>query len=233
MTIQPIIIQNNVTVTYLQRRDFERAIASSALALRYHADFQTVQHGLFLSASSSSGSSCAPDCLDQSMLLSKQYGNSVNDSSSTCTTPPLFVYSHGIILPPNTLATDNNSMTMVSAILTFNSALAYQLYALQHCKCKSSHTFLLLQSKRLYELAFGVHSGAHHNLLFEFAVVNNIAVIDRCIGNEAMSTQTFENLMSVLMLMVDQGCDSRLRQLQGFLRNVVPPYNLMKIAAAA
>ena len=123
---------------------------------------------------------------------------------------PTFIYTRGIPLPP--AITD---LTIVGPILIFNVALSYHLEA----EASGASTEDLHRAKRLYELAYGSQT-ATENTLFRFAVINNIAVIDRQLGNIQESEYYINQLMSVLMLMVDQKHGAKLRQLRGFLVNL-------------
>ncbi|CAJ1948385.1 unnamed protein product [Cylindrotheca closterium] len=213
--MQQVIHQNSATVAYIRQHDYPSALESSASVLLL------LQH---LDTTPSGTTSTIPsplDCLDQCMLLS-EVDTTSNDRANRKTA---FVYEQGILLPPT--ATE---YTMVSAVVIFNSALAHQLFAQQQQDKDASQRYLLM-SRRLYGLAYGVHSRACHSMLFQFVVINNMAVIDQQTGNPEQSTQYFKHLMTVLLLMVDQGCTSRLRHLRGFTRNV--PSSAESQAAAA
>ena len=109
---------------------------------------------------------------------------------------------------------------VVCATLIFHSALSHQMYA-QEQQDRATSLWYLLKAKRLYEFTTTVNGVMDQNTLFNFAVTNNTAVIELHNGNGALAEEYFEHyLMSVLMLLVDRGCSSKLRNVCGFLRNV-------------
>ena len=154
------------------------------------------------------------DALDQCMLLLDYQEKVDHEEDRTASTP--FVYDKGIPIPPSVMATMPSEK--VSAILIFNSALAHQLYAQEQDRVTCQ--VHLQKSKRLYQLALRVCTGVEHNVLFQFVVMNNVAVIESQIGNQAQSANYLEQLMSAYMLILDQGCESRMGYLRGFLRNL-------------
>jgi hypothetical protein len=149
------------------------------------------------------------------MLLSKL------DACDTETSPAGFIYRYGIMLQPTMTDT-----AVITAALIFNSALAHHLLALQLHQYESLH-----KARRLYVLASNAHD-MEHNILFQFAVINNVLMIDRQVaGHDAnVSIDCLEHLISLFMIMVDQGCDMHLRHVDGFLMNL--PSNAQTAAAA-
>ncbi|CAJ1965233.1 unnamed protein product [Cylindrotheca closterium] len=199
MINEEIVDLNNRTVALLQEQDFIEAIENSSMVLRRHREiYQT---------SSRQASSSGDDSLDKCMLRS---GTDENRYYADNT----FIYDHGIVIPTSA----NGVSSMVAAILIFNCALSHQLRAQQVSRGRSRHH--LSSAKRLYELAHGV-CNEDPNFLFHFVVINNIAVIDRRLGQNEISAQRFQQLLAVLMLLIDQGNTKRVRHVQGFLANVI------------
>jgi hypothetical protein len=69
------------------------------------------------------------------------------------------------------------------------------------------------------------------NFVFHFAVINNIALIDRKIGNTESADKDFEYLMSVIMILITQDQSALVAQLSDFFVNM--PFSIKAPAAAA
>ncbi|CAJ1964777.1 unnamed protein product [Cylindrotheca closterium] len=209
------VYRNNIVVAYIKAKDFENAIEVASLALRCHRAFQV---------NILSQDSCKNDAsditLDHYMLQSDMCERSEKQGART-----MYTYESGIRLPPSVTDT-----AIIAPILIFNAALAFHLFAERQYEAPSSRVRLLEKAKRMYELAFRAQQCTDENMLFEFAILNNVAVIEHKIGDKAEANKYFEYLLSVLMMFVDQGCHLRLRHLQGFLLNIPP---LIKAAKAA
>ncbi|CAJ1950966.1 unnamed protein product [Cylindrotheca closterium] len=197
-----LIEQNNATVTFLQRNDFSRALESSILALSCNRT---------LLAQGGTANDQSSGCLDECMLVLY----TAEHQSAAATSNHTFIYDQAIIIRTTEEGIDS---TILTAILVFNAALAHHVLGEQN-DCHRSRMRLLMRAKQLYELAYE-SCDLEHNLLFQFALINNIAVIEREIGNVSTANQCFEYLMSLLIFFVDQGCDMRLRHVEGFVANI-------------
>lgn len=204
MNFQTIIDLNNQALACLYQQDSSMALEASSCALKHQ---QAIQRSIASSGRTQEISSAdqARDCLDQCMLLTQP--NCDMDDIQT------FVYDLGIVLPATV-----NAPTVITPILIFNLALAHHQSGLA-CQDAYISQRMLSKAKRLYQLSHTSVSG-QDNVLFHFAVLNNIAVIDRALGNTAESNEYFEYLMSLFMLLVDRGSSELLRQLEGFVANV-------------
>ena len=222
-TLQTVIERNNATVGFLREHDLDNALVSCVEAMRL---FQDDRRQVMLSrANLSPIGTVTPDLLDQFMLLT-DVDTSEADDPDCKDDKRAFVYDHGIEIPPSTASSE-----MVGPIIIFNTALVYQLYA-QHCQDKDVSQQYFRKSKALYELACRVDNKSvlDHSVLFQFVVLNNVAVILSQTGSWAQSKQHFEHLLSVQMLLVDQGSWSKLCRLRGFLRNI--PFEVQSAPAA-
>ncbi|KAL3938164.1 MAG: hypothetical protein SGBAC_006871 [Bacillariaceae sp.] len=199
MTSKSIIDLNAVTVELLHKQDYVTAIEAASEALRLQQKtFQADRRAAVQAVDVCDG------LLDQCMLLSK------TDDTKT-SAADAFIYDHGIVLPP-TIA----DKSLISAILIFNSALAHQLCA----ETGAGPTIQLLhRANNLYKVVSEIPEMGT-NILFQFAVMNNLAVIEKEIGDKTTATSYFEVLMEVFMLMIDQDCSHQLSQVRGFLMNV-------------
>ena len=213
MTFDFLIEQNNRTLASLKAQDFVGAVESALFALKYLREAEVNN----TSAEDSAGSCYKTgdkDWLDQSMLLSE-----IKEGTHH-TAARVFVYEHGIFLHPSM-----SDSSIVAPILIFNTALAHHLaFQAGRASIKALH-----KAKKLYELAYRTQD-IDNNILFQFVVINNIAMIDRQLGYFATANDCLDYLMSVLMVMVDRGCTMRLRHVQGFLKNI--PSTLETAAAA-
>ena len=202
MNVTTIINQNNKTLAFLQDEEYHSAIASSMSALAsLSRDYKILSKDQAQPQSRSD-----PRSLDQCMLLNESLKEDPDIST------PTFIYTCDIPLPPT--ITD---LEIVTPIVVFNCALAQHLAVEE--RGASTEDQALQRAKKLYEIAHGSHS-LTQNILFRFAVINNIAVIDRRLKNTEQSDQYICELMSLFMLLVDQNCDEELRQLRGFWVNV-------------
>lgn len=114
-----------------------------------------------------------------------------------------------------TTETDQN---VITAIILFNAALSHHLliagqdsslYATKH----------LLKARQLYELAHRTQD-TDTNIMFEFAILNNVAMICREVGAETTANWCFAYMLSIWVLLLDRQDTSRLCQLRGFLYNI-------------
>ena len=228
--MQTMIHQNNATVAFLRERNVASAVVSSTSAMnliqQYHRTKPSARDIPTFTSS---------DCLDRCMLLwdAVSSGQQMNGEDDDDDAP--FVYDLGIMIP---LLEDEgaDSATMeyfIASIAIFNSALAHQLLAQEHEQDKDLSQRYLFKAKQLYELALrGCSDVLQDNVLFQFVVLNNIAVIELQTGNAALSSQYFEVLTSMLMVLVDRGCTTRLNHLRGFARNL-SLFQVNKTASAA
>lgn len=196
-----VIELNNHAVAFMKQNQFQDAISAASCALKYHRALEMVHDG-----------PCASDeeygyhCIDQCMLQNDPNELPYNAFSME------FVYQHGISIPYDTKDTVH-----ITPIIIFNSALSHQLLARQNQGTKSLS--LLKRAKRLYQLAHDAHD-TEESVLFQFAVINNTAVIHKTLGDWATSKQCFDYLLSMLMMFVDRGCGMQLKHMHGFLANV-------------
>lgn len=211
---QTVINQNQQTIDFLKARDYYSAVVSSSSALQcLGISILSIQQQDkdILQAISSWFSPCQ-SAFDRCMLLT----NIQEDDTHTYEEPRHpFIYSHGISLPPT--ATD---YAIITPILIFNSALAHQLVAMQvrEEKRKSQYFQIALY---LYTVVY-LSKNIERNPLFHFVVCNNaLASINLQIGNKDWWISNVEYLMSIYMKLVEQGCTSRLRHLQGFIESII------------
>ena len=209
MSFSEAILENNKGVACLNSNDFWNAIDCFSISLKLQKahDVANTNHNL----------DNQDECLvDQCMLLRD---TNEDDEESPAHT---FVYDQGIMLLPSV-----QDPAVVASIAIFNLALAYHLMATRNHDGVCSE--LLQKACRLYQVAHKVQNMTD-NALFQFAILNNIAVIYREIGNESVANNCIDYLMPVFMMFVDRGRFEELRHVRGFLVNV--PCTLVTAAAA-
>ncbi|KAL3941831.1 MAG: hypothetical protein SGBAC_003877 [Bacillariaceae sp.] len=192
MNINTIIERNNQTITCLNANDYLAAIDSSSMLLR-----SLLQGSEIMNLSESDDGelrldderyeSGGVDHLDQHMLVSavNECRSSVHDTNSA------FIYDHGIPISPS-VAVDAATL---SAIAIFNAALAYHLAAESGESLTPSES--LQKAQRLYHLGYQADAMSQSRL-FQFAVINNLAVVERRLGNTALSYGYYDYLSSML-----------------------------------
>ena len=223
---QSLVDGNNTTLAFLHRRDFQNAVVSSIATMTLCQELRSI-----LAVSSLTAVSWAPDCVDQCIMLLSNEGDSSSRVDDDVDNTNVFVFDQGIALPSSSTTPGAASLEVVSTILVFNSALAHQLYAQEQHDTERFQT-LLVRSKRLYELALNSYSDVEHNVLFQFAVVNNLAVIELQTDHAVLSIEYFEDLLSTLMVLVDRGCSKSIwYYLRGFLKNY--PFQAASAPASA
>ncbi|CAJ1965818.1 unnamed protein product [Cylindrotheca closterium] len=224
MSLQTVIIQNQQTIAFLEAKDYCSALVSSSSALQCLDSVppptqqeQNDTGNRFCPARSSSFSS--ESSIDQCMLHIQ-----IQEDDYTCGTQT-FMYSHAIPLPPD--VTDHD---IITSILIFNTALAHHLVALLDNEWSPQY---LHRAKQLYTLAYNSSQEViEHNPLFLFVVYNNTALLANLqIGDKDLRNSCVGYLVSIYMVMVDEGYTSRLRHLQGFLESLVA--SMPTTAAAA
>ena len=201
MDVNEIVEQNSRTLAYLEAKDYANAITSSSSASSHLRAIQTL-HGQAQNISNGT--------LDQCMLL---YPHPF-DIDADLDIDRTFTYEYGIVMSRR--FTDQE---ILIPIVIFNAALARHL-SVEKMPGTPKSIQELQRAKRLYELAYESHS-ASHNLLFRFATINNIALIEKRLGNNEQSERYIRQLTSVLMLFIDQKRNAELRQVSGFLVNVL------------
>ncbi|CAJ1934498.1 unnamed protein product [Cylindrotheca closterium] len=193
---ESVLDQNNMTVALLRDEDFSHAIVESSEALRCLRRCESALHDLPTNKDYTGA-------LDQCLILSA-IGENMAESGKP------FIFDHGILLPLT--MTD---YTTISAILVFNSALSHQLWATQNPAYAPGY---LMKARQLYHLAYRMED-VEHNVMFQIAIINNMVVIERSLGNEADSKKDFDLLLSLWILLLDLGYGPRLYAVRGFIAN--------------
>mmetsp|Transcript_3685 Transcript_3685/g.8483 ORF Transcript_3685/g.8483 Transcript_3685/m.8483 type:complete len:201 (-) Transcript_3685:202-804(-) len=193
-SISAIIEKNNQTIAFFNANDYLNAIESSTLALtslREASENNPPENDEESNIGESHAESSDINRLDEYVLLSavSEHRRAIHDD--TTNSDYSIIYDHGISIPPSATV----DIKTLSAILIFNTALAHHLAA------ESQHTptptEALHKAKDLYRLAYYVDTSTR-SMLFEFAVINNLGVVERTLGYTAVSNQLFDYLAYLL-----------------------------------
>ncbi|CAJ1968593.1 unnamed protein product [Cylindrotheca closterium] len=187
MTISTIIERNNQTIAFFNESDYLNAIESSLTSLRETSEITDPESSEEESENESSGSSS--DRLDQCMLLPA----AASDIRRLLLHSD-FIYDQAIPISQS-LKVDK---PILSAIVIFNAALAHHLAA--ESRDIPTPPKALFKAQRLYRLAYQAYTPGPgtQSILFQFAVINNLGVVERRLGNTALSNQYFDYLASLL-----------------------------------
>jgi hypothetical protein len=103
-------------------------------------------------------------------------------------------------------------------VATHNLALAFHLSAVENA-C----TTRLFRALTLYEFAFKVHleESSHVTLLYSLALVNNLGLIYRQLNEEERSSQCFQHLLAIMMLLHESKESHKIKQWDGLVSNVL------------
>ena len=163
-------------------------------------------------------------------------GYSNNSNSSSSNDSGLFTYKHGITLPAALLANRSQpSFTYLSVVVLFNISLAYQLYS-EELPQDDERRDTLKKSAKLYAMCYNMveteaQNGSIHSsscLVLAISIFNNMGVIHNLMGDMDGASKCFENALSMIMVIVDNGgsgyhseynAASIIPQLEGFLHN--------------
>lgn len=177
MNTEAVINLNNQTVDLLERQDPLNAVESSA-----NLSCCQLKKTLDASSATQEGANYR-ECIDRCIILPES-GQTVAYSMDTV------ICKHGIPLPPSA----SDIATMITSIAVFNAAVAHHRMAENG---GTSAKGFLHKAKALYELAYKT-TDMDENPVFIFAVLNNIGVIERQLGNAAASNQYFDYLSYLL-----------------------------------
>jgi hypothetical protein len=156
----------------------------------------------------------------------------MNGSGETCTMQDQveancqspYLYTEPVYLSEVPRSSGEESITSLSFIIMFNLALCH------HIKGTSSEEDALSQktfaiAKRLYELTFQMQAqDVETNLFLTSALLNNLSLVHKALGNSHEAGQCDQLLLSTLLLLVDMGGltpQESANDLAGFLGNVM------------
>jgi hypothetical protein len=124
------------------------------------------------------------------------------------------------------------SRAVVSAVLIFNLALAYQLAA---AKTTTGNDRYLKKAAKLYGLAnrMSHEEQLESSTLFSMTCINNMGLVYQDLRDIVAAQKCFEHLLSTLMFLVDCGEADVVPDMDGFLMNTSHLVVAQASAAAA
>ena len=203
---QIAIQQNNSAVSLIAAGDYDAASSPLSSALKTYKQImgdadehhQTVKTSL-------------DQCMTQSPATEAKASSNKDENDQQ------YMYRQAIHIPL-TIESNYQASIMVSVMIIFNLALAFQLSAVSSDKKQSK----LRKAAKLYELSFNMQQDANfenNNVLFTMATVNNMGLIHHKLNDRETANKCFEYLLSTLMFLTD--CvEGDVCELDGFLRNV-------------
>jgi hypothetical protein len=147
-----------------------------------------------------------------------------------------YIYQEPITVsevPPASVGPDD-AIAAISFIILFNLSLAHHLSGISITEHEMASK-RLRTSQQLYEYSFRIQAqNSHSDMLVATALINNLSLVHKSLGNGYEAQQCDELLLSSVVFLVDMGLSSA-RQGQtvvdGFLGNVM--HLLMAEAATA
>jgi hypothetical protein len=138
-----------------------------------------------------------------------------------------YVYQEPITVSglPSASVDSDDAIAAISFIILFNLSLAHHLSGIS----TKEHEVVIKRlrtAQRLYECSFRLQAQSLHvDMLIATALLNNLSLVHKSLGNYYEFQQCDELLLSYVVLLVDVGLSSPIRQDQtvvdGFLGNVM------------
>jgi hypothetical protein len=104
-----------------------------------------------------------------------------------------------------------------SFAILFNIALAYHLGGIE---CTKSKEAKLRKALRLYECASSMRKNVHLQITYTLAIVNNVGHIQESLGEQQKAQQSFQQLLSTLMCVMESGEENCRGEWDIFLHNI-------------
>jgi hypothetical protein len=223
-----VLGNNNNAVYMIEKGDFRRAIQTLSCALdqwRLCAELQELDNSF--------DEYFQPKCavnIDQCIYDPKRAFPRVNDDDED---EALYIYRKAITIPEEIFQYRQASIVM-SAILTFNIALAFHLCSEETYKV-DLRDVRLKKAAKLYQISHNLKLTLEEpslNIYFNLALMNNLGLIcyQRHLQNQVHTT--FQSVLTTLMFLVNYGWTDDY-QLDGFFWNACMILNPANIAAAA
>jgi hypothetical protein len=215
-----VIKHNNYGVYLIERGNYGPAVIALASALKTCRQMMDETRD-YPEPITTSLDQCMEECRAQSIF----YRESCGDRDEQ------FLYEQAILIPMN-LGSSYKTGAMISSIVTFNLALANQLYAMKH---KESNEAILRKAVKLYELGLTMQKEENfdNDTLFTLASVNNMGLLYNRLNDRKAANKCFEYLLSTLMYLTDCSGGHGYALFEGFFRNVSAAISEPCSAAAA
>jgi hypothetical protein len=144
-----------------------------------------------------------------------------------------FVFTDPIEIPAEVtkVAPTQRLFSKLSMVAMYNLALAFHLSALELASVTR-----LVRAQKLYEFAFHMHleESCDVTLLYSLALMNNLGLIYRLLGDEGRSGQCFQHLLATMMFLLESEEAQKIQQWDGLMSNVLGLiFTEQAVAAAA
>ena len=172
---------------------------------------------------------------DDEDMMDVDSWNNYNDKSCCSTATPShqcggFTYDRAVSLPEElALDTSTRSFALGTVVVMFNLALAHHLKAAasEPFSTNENDIFMMEQSfdkaARLYVLSYNLIVKQElmdsSSIQFSLAIVNNMGMIYQSLNETSKAKRYFEQSLSIIMFMVDNGMGSTIKQLDGYFHN--------------
>jgi hypothetical protein len=141
---------------------------------------------------------------------------------ANCQSP--YLYTGPVYLSEVPRSSEEESIISLSFIIMFNLALCHHMKGVSNEDEALSQRTLAI-AKKLYELTFQMQTQeVETNLLLTSALLNNLSLVHKALGNQHEAEQCEHVLLSTLVLIVDMGGltpPESANDLAGFLGNVM------------
>lgn len=154
-------------------------------------------------------------CMEAESSSSPEEAASCEDESSHC-----FVFRNPLVMSLDANECGDRTVAKLSAIMMFNMALSHHLSALKHHKNATQlHAALML-----YENAYLLLENEQVEIcvLYNLALSNNLGQVLKSMKHQPEARQCFEQLLSILLLLVEYCDDEEKVCLEGFFRSASP-----------
>lgn len=195
---------SNSGVNCLERGDYHAAVQALSRSLKYcHLIMDEAKDSM------------TPTSTTLDACLQAPRSTHVQAPASPC---ERYLYQQAARIPLH-VGSNYRAAVLVSTLVTFNLALAYQLMSTYKAAEPTEAQILLMKAVKLYELAFSMQQeeGFDNNALFTLATVNNLGLIHSQLNDRTAANQCFQYLLTTLLYLRDSSNGNEL--FDGFFRN--------------
>ena len=238
---------NNYAASLIEQGKLDDAIASLTPCIRTLREYRNIQQGEEATTTTTPVISSCFDLaktLDQFMAIRpdqhQQQQDDMMDTDGSCTSNNSinmnkscyqsggFTYDRAVYVPEVLSVTSNpKSFALATVVVMFNLALAHHLKAATSLSAHGPYGIhqhqSFLKAARLYELCYNLIVKQDlmdsSSIQFSLAIVNNLGMIYHALNETAKAKKYFEQSLSIIMFMVDNGMGDSIDQLDGYFRN--------------
>lgn len=246
-TTRQAVVFNNQGTALLQSGRYEEAVTAFTAVLEILKPFipgaarPVASFGLHgpmspsaTSNNANSGGSSCPPCPSNADKVCcvqgqdpYQHHASMKVAPSSSSWGPYFVFQDPIDIPldviPRQSSPSQKLITKFVVVVTYNLALAVHLCSLLYQNQPEQLRVGLSRAQKLYELAFQMHlqESCDVTLLYSLALMNNLGLIYRMLGDEERSQRCFGNQLTTMMYLLEAQEAQTIKQWDGLFSNVM------------